>query len=212
MNIKIAIADDHPMVISGVKDILSDVTHFEFTGAYADGYELMNGLQLILPDILLLDIQMPGKSGDRLLLDILKKYPDLKVIVLSSFDSILYINNMMRNGARGYLLKTADKNTLITAIITVFDGGEYLEPAVKEKTEAIEMGINKMLAIKFILTPREKEVLQMIVNGLTNAEIAKHLFLSIHTIENYRDNILLKLEAKNTADLVKKALTSGLAE
>ncbi len=210
--IRVAIADDHPMIISGIKNILSDCNDIVFTGAYADGKELMNGLNNSLPDILLLDIQLPDKTGDRLILEMLKKYPELKVIVLTNFDSTLYVSNMMRNGAKGYILKTADKKTLLEALETVYRGEAFIEPGLKQKTELIEMGINQTIAAKFTLTAREKEVLQLIVNGLTNAEIAKNLFLSIHTVENYRDNILLKMEVKNTASLVKKALTMGLAD
>ncbi len=209
--IKIAIADDHPMILNGIRDMLSDRPDIVFSGTYSDGKELMEGLKKELPDILLLDIQLPGKTGDKLLLEIQKKYPPLKVIALTNFDSVLYVGNMMRNGAKGYLLKNADKALLIHALRQVYEGGEYIQPSLKEKVELIEMGVNRTLASKFILTVREKEVLQLIVNGLTNAEIAKELFLSVHTIENYRDNILLKMEVKNTAALVKKALTLGWA-
>ena len=210
--IRIAIVDDHPMIISGIKEILSDCANLVFSGTYVNGKELMEGLQDDLPDLLLLDIQLPDKTGDRLLLEILKKYPELKIIALTNFDSVLYVSNMMRNGAKGYILKNANKSVLTQAIEEVNNGGEYIQPSLKEKVALIEMGLNRTLASKFILTVREKEVLQLIVNGLTNVEIAKALFLSVHTIENYRDNILLKMEVKNTAALVKKALTMGLAE
>jgi DNA-binding NarL/FixJ family response regulator len=210
MMINIAIADDHPMIINGIKDILSDCKHIVFTGTYTNGSELMEGLKEGLPDILLLDIQLPDKTGDKLLLEILKKYPDFKVIALTNFDSTLYVSNMIHNGAKGYLLKTVDKNTLITALEAVYRGELYIEPSMKEKVDLIETGVNRTLANKFMLKPREKQVLQLIVNGMTNAEIA--LSLSIHTVHNYRDNILLKMEVKNTAALVKKALTLGWAE
>ncbi len=210
--IRVAIADDHPMILNGINVVLSECAHISLTGAYRDGTELMEGLQLELPDILLLDIQLPGKTGDKLLLDIQKRYPELKVIVLTNFDSTLYVTNMMRNGARGYLLKTADKRILIEALETVHSGGEYIEASMKEKVAAIQGGMKRTISSKFTLTAREKEILQLIVNGQTNQEIANALFLSVHTVENYRDNILLKLEVRNTAALVKKALTMGLAE
>ena len=209
---RIAIVDDHPMIISGIREILSDCSDIAFAGTYTNGKELMEGLQKVIPDILLLDIQLPDKTGDRLLIEILKKYPDMKVIALTNFDSVLYVSNMMRNGAKGYILKNADKATLVYAIEQVYNGHEFIQPSLKEKVALIEMGVNRTLAAKFILTVREREVLQLIVNGMTNAEIAKALFLSLHTIENYRDNILLKMEVKNTASLVRKALTLGLAE
>src|SRR5690606_2425606 len=104
------------------------------------------------------------------------------------------------------LLKTADKKTLLEALETVYNGHEFIDPALKEKMALLETGINKTNAASLSLTAREKEVLQLIVNGLTNVEIGQALFLSPHTIENYRDNILVKMEVKNTAALVKKAL------
>jgi len=209
---KIAIVDDHPMIISGIKNILSDRSDIVFTGTYTDGKELLDGLKRELPDIVLLDIQLPDKTGDRLLLELLKKFPGLKIIALTNFDSALYVSNMMRNGAKGYLLKNANKATLIQALEQVYRGEEYIEPSLQERVELITEGVNRTLASKFVLTTREREVLQLIVNGFTNAEIAKTLFLSVHTVENYRDNILLKMEVKNTAALVKKALMLGLAE
>ncbi len=209
--IKIAIADDHPMMIQGLQHVLLRYPHIALTGTYPNGNELLTGLDRALPDVLLLDIQMPGKTGDELAPVILKKHPDLRILILTNFDSTLYVNNMMKHGVHGYLLKTSEEKILVKAIETVFQGDIFIEEAMKEKMEQIAYKIKKAVSTKSSLTPREKEILQLLVNGLTCPEIAEQLFLSTGTVENYRVSILLKLDAKNTAAMVSKALKLGLA-
>ncbi len=212
MNIRIAIADDHPMIIKGLKNTLSSYPNMELTGTYANGKELVKGLQEAEPDVLLLDIQMPGKNGDELAPVILRKYPNIRILTLTNFDSTLYVTNMLRHGVHGYLLKTTEEDVLIEAIETVYQGKEYIEPAMREKMQQLAIRINKTVTSKSALTPREKEILQLIVDGLTSPQIAEKLFLSLHTVENYRLSILLKMDVTNTAQLVKKALRHGLAD
>jgi len=211
MNIRIAITDDHPMVIMGLQNMLANYPHISIAGTYQDGTELMQGLEQDLPDILLLDVQLPGSPGDELAPDILKKYPALRILALTNLDSALCAHNMLRQGVKGYLLKTTNQDTLIEAIETVFKGGEYVEPEMKEKIAQLNEGRTRETALKFTLTPREKEVLQLIVNGDTNKDIAQKLHIGFRTVEYYRFNILLKLDVNNTAALVKKVLRLGLA-
>jgi DNA-binding NarL/FixJ family response regulator len=211
--IRIAIADDHPMIIGGLENILSRYPHIILTGTYNNGTSLLEGLREDgAPDVLLLDIQLPDITGDELTPLILKKHPDVRIIILTNFDSALYVNNMLRRGVHGYLLKTSEKETLIKAIETVYGGGSYLEPQLHDKMQQLEEREQKAVSSKSTLTNREKEILQYIVNGDTSPEIAEKLFLSGSTVENYRVRIMVKLEVKNTAALVKKALTLGLAE
>ncbi|XZF15938.1 response regulator [Chitinophagaceae bacterium MMS25-I14] len=210
--IKVSVTDDHPLVVNGLQTMLARHPHIQLTGSYANGDMLLNGLEEQLPDILLLDIQMPDKTGDSLLPVILKKYPGLKVIILTNFDSTLYANNMMKLGACGYILKSAEEQVIINAIETVYNGGIFMEEAMKHKIETLQDKIAKSVFSKVSLTPREKDVLQHIANGETNQEIANLLFLSVRTVENYRLNIQLKLGAKNTAVLVKTALQMGLLD
>ncbi len=211
MQIKLAIADDHPMIVDGLKSILSEYGHITFCGAYTNGEALIAGLANETPDVLLLDIQMPGKSGDELLPLLLKCHPDLKVLTLTNFDSVLYVSNMLQRGAKGYLLKTADKSVLIQAIETVFHNVEFVDRSLQDKLQRAKRNTGRV-ASKMSLTGREKEILQYIVYGNTNPEIAEQIQLSVHTVENYRDSILLKLDVKNTAALVRKALQLGLVE
>lgn len=212
MSIRIAIADDHPMIIGGLQNILAQVPHIVLTGTFANGKSLMEGLPLALPDVLLLDIQLPDKTGDELAPLILKKYPDIRIVALTNFDSSLYIHNMFKCGVHGYLLKTSDQSQLIKAIETVHGGDIFLEPELKEKMRLLEDKERKAVSLKSSLTNREKEILQHIVDGDTCTQTAEKLFLSVATVENYRVRILLKLGVNNAAALTKKALLLGLAK
>lgn len=211
MNIKIAIADDHPMIIKGLQNILANYPHITLTATYPDGALLLEGLRQQVPDVLLLDIQLPGKTGDELAPIILKKYPGIRILTLTNFESTLHVNNMLRQGVHGYLLKNAEEDILIRAIETVYQGDSFLEDNMKEKLHRLDVRITKTVSSKSTLTPREKEILQLIVNGDTSQEIADKLFLSLHTVENYRTSIMLKLDVKNIAGLIAKALRTGMA-
>ncbi len=212
MQIKIAIADDHPMVIKGLQQMLAGYPEITLQDTYSDGETLLAGLDQREPDVLLLDIQLPGQTGDELVPVILKKHPGISILMLTNFDSTLYAGNALRRGALGYLLKTADEDALITAIHTVFKKQQYLEPSMQEKIDRQHTRMKYELRTKTALTIREKQILQLIINGYTGQEIADELHIGFRTVENYRFNILLKLEVKNTAALVKKALTLGLVE
>jgi len=208
--IKIAIADDHPMIIQGLKNMLSSYAHVRIINTYANGTDLMAGLQKKVPDILLLDIQMPGKTGTELAPMILEQYPELKIITLTNFDSGLYAHNMLQAGVSGYLLKTTEESMLVKAIEQVYAGSTFIEPSVQEKLELLRGKTNRAFTTKSDITSREKQILQLIVDGHTDVEIASKLYLSVYTIKHYRISLLLKLDVKNAAALVKKAIQLGL--
>ncbi|PZF74582.1 response regulator [Taibaiella soli] len=210
MNIRINIADDHLMVINGIKDMLSHYKHIEIGRTYQNGTDLMNGLKESLPDVLLLDIQMPGQSGDELTPLIVRTYPSVRILAITNFDNTLYVNNMLQNGALGYLLKNTDEQTLVTAIETVYQNKQFLKPEMLEKLKEFRRQLKRQTSSKFSLTPREKQILQLIINECSSQEIAEQLNLSLRTIENYRLNLSLKLEVKNMAGLVRKAIMMGL--
>lgn len=210
MKIKLVITDDHPMVLKGLKNMLLSYPDIDVLATYNNGQQLLDGLNSMQPDVILLDLMMPEMNGDEALKKINKKYPFIKVIVLTNHGSAIYVNNLMNMGVAGYLMKTVEEETLYEAIHQVMKGERFVEPALMEKVEELNKGIQRAVTLKHILTSREKQVLQMIVDGNSSAEIAKLLFLSTHTIDTYRDNMMLKLEAKNTAELVKIAIKSGL--
>ncbi len=208
--IHVAIADDHQLVINGVKDMLSNCTTMQLQATYLNGSALLAGLKQQQPDVLLLDIHMPDIRGEEIVLILQRDYPDIKILALTNFDNTLYANNMLQNGALGYLLKNTDKETLVAAIETVYEGKRYLSGEMENRITDFKKKINRKTAAKYSLTPREKEILRLLAKGFSNQQIAEELFLSKRTVENYRLNLSLKLEAKNTAGLVKYAIELGL--
>ncbi len=176
----------------------------------ANGTALLKGLELLQPDILLLDIHMPGQQGDELAGIVTATYPAVKIIALTSFDHIFHIKNMLKNGVRGYLLKDIERELFFEAIYTVFEGGIYLAPRVKKLIAENEQILQRQLATGSKLTKREQQILQLIARNNTSAEIAEILFLSKRTVEHHRESIFSKLEVKKTSSLVKKALELGL--
>ncbi len=211
MNIRISIADDHPMIIDGLHNMLAGCSHITLTATYSNGNQLLEGLQAETPDVLLLDIQLPGKTGDELAPVIQKKFPEVRILALTNFDSMLYVHNMLRNGVLGYLLKTTDKQTLVKAIETVYRGEKFLEQEMQEKLNQYTSNMKRDIYSKVSLTIREKQILQLVINGHTSQKIGEQLFLSLKTVENYRSRIFIKLDVKNMAELTKKALALGLA-
>ncbi len=210
--IRIGIADDHPMIIDGLQNMLPRYPHITLTGSYENAAALMEGLTTTSPDVLLLDIQLPDQTGDELVPLIVKKYPSIRILILTNFDSVLYANNMLKRGALGYLVKTASKDLLMKAIEQVYAWQPFIEEEMKKKMEQLDVKVKNAVFSKSTLTPREKEILQLITTGHTAPEIAGKLFLSLRTVVNYRTAIMLKLDVNNTALLVRKALTLGLAE
>jgi DNA-binding NarL/FixJ family response regulator len=204
--IRIAIADDHSLVINGLQKIFATATDMEIIGTWLNGEQLLEGLQQQLPDILLLDIQMPGKDGIELAGIIHKKYAAVKIIALTNIDIIHQAKRMMKQGCMGYLLKDVDPPTLLSAVRQVYNGEQVIHEKIKNDLSShFFSNSNSQL-----ITHREIEILQLIAQEYTNTEIAEKLFISAHTVENHRNRILQKLNVKNTAGLIKKVMEQGL--
>ena len=199
MAIKVFIVDDHYMVIEGIHSLLQDEKNIELTGHATNADSCLAFLLLQKPDVLLMDISMPGKSGIDLCKEVKEKYPSVFVIGLSTFNQQSFIQKMMDNGASGYILKNATQKELIEAIECVAGGKTYM---------SFEAGkvLQKVTDCSIVLTRREKEVLELIAAGLTNNEIAAKLFVGSTTVDSHRKNLLAKFEAKNTASLLIKAV------
>lgn len=209
MHIKISIADDHPMVVNGIRNMLHYNRHIEVLHTYHTGKDLMDGLAQTTPDVLLLDIQLPDHSGNELARIISKKYPHVRMLVITSMEQTFHVKDMMRSGCSGYLLKTVSKEVLIEAIEEVYAGREYIAPELKEQL------VNEALKIKppsVSITRREKEILGLIATGLTSQQIAVQLCLSQRTIENHRFSLMQKLQVKNSLGLAKIAMQMGLPD
>ena len=199
MATRVFIVDDHYMVIEGIRSLLQNEKGIEWTGHAMNADSCMAFLRQQQPDVILMDINLPDKSGIDLCKEVKAKYPGVFIVGLSTFNQQSFIQRMMDNGASGYVLKNATQEELMEAIMTVLKGKTFLSEEASlslRKTEA---------AGKPVLTRREKEVLELIAEGLTNGEIAEKLFVSVTTVDTHRKNLLAKFDAKNTAELVKLA-------
>ena len=208
--IKVAILDDQFIVLNGVQQMLQDNKDMHLSGVYQNKDELMSDIFVNKPDVLLLDIRMPNDEGDTIALYLTKHFPDIKILALTNFDTLHYVKKMLRSGVLGYLLKNTDRDTLVNAIKTVYEGNQYLEPEIKSKL------LNEFSTAKHSaeslpsLTKRETEILSLIVKQYSSQEIADHLYLSLRTVENHRYNLFQKLDVKNVAGLVTKSFQLGL--
>jgi DNA-binding NarL/FixJ family response regulator len=203
--------DDHPAILNGLRMILSDFPDIRMQGTYTDGNQLMEALEQEQPDILFLDIQLIGTDGITICKRVQGNWPSIRVIVFTNCEEKHYVRNMLQNGAMGYLLKTADGNTIRTAIDTVMEGEQYIHEELKEQLFQQMLTNRKPSRYTPGLTKREKEILQLIAQGLRNQEIADKLSLSVRTIENHRFNLIQKLQVNNAAALIRKAIDMGLA-
>lgn len=212
MNIRVAITDDHPLAIVGLENMLQSFAHITITGRYSSGAELMEGLQIEYPDVLLLDIMLPDTTGKELTETIRKIYPDIRILALTSLDAPSHVNGMLRRGCLGYLLKNTDPATLIAAIEHVYKGEQFIDPVIKEQMVKNVLKEKKQHALEQmpVLSQREKEVLQLIVQEYTSQEIADKLFISLSTVESHRFSIFQKLDVKNMVGLVKVAIQMDL--
>lgn len=204
MAIKIFITDDHYMVVEGIRSMLLQEKNIEWMGHAMNAASCLAFLSRQQPDVLLLDINMPDKSGIDLCKEIKEKYPSIFIIGLSSFNQQSYIQKMMQNGASGYVLKNATREEIVKAIERVVNGDIFLSSEA-----SITMRENKDAQIP-VITRREKEVLQLIAEGLINKEIAEKLFISTTTVDTHRNSLLSKFDVKNTANLIKLAAQYNL--
>lgn len=203
--IKVFIVDDHPMVIEGIKALLQGEENYPVLGSATDAQSALQAFRQALPDVVLLDINLPDMNGIELCERIKKEFPALKVLGISTFKERSYITRLMEKGASGYVLKNVDKEELTEAIRQVAAGRIYFS---MEAAAAIT-GQSSSPVVP-ILTSREKEVLALIAEGLTNKEIADHLFISPLTVDSHRKNLLAKFAVKNTAALIKLAIEHGV--
>lgn len=214
MKIKISIVDDHPMVISGLSNMLKPFAHFEVVKGYLSGQEMLDDLVANEPDVILMDIMIPDVQGPELAKTVNKLYPEIKILAVTSINTPGQMRQMMKNGCSGFLLKNTDQQVLVEAIETIYNGGEYIEGKLKEQF------FQNMLRFKEknesnngvlpTLTRREKEILRLIIQEHTNQQIADKLFISLRTVENHRFNLQQKLNVNNMIGLVKVGIQMGL--
>ena len=196
---KLFIVDDHYMVIEGIHSLLQNERDIEWMGHATNAESCLAFLKSNEPDVIFMDINLPDKSGMDLCKQVKQEHPSIFIIGLSTFNQQSFISKMMENGASGYVLKNATKEELLLAVQTVMRGRTFLSH------EAALVADKQPDGAVPILTRREKDVLELIADGLTTQEIADKLFVSASTVETHRKNLLSKLEAKNVASMIKVA-------
>ena len=194
----ILIVEDHPVVVEGLQKLLRDKGITSDCAVAYSVKDCIHVLKSITPDLILLDYNLPDGNGIDLCKAIINTLPSMKILAISSFKEQSLVRQMIENGAMGYVLKNATENEIIEAVACVLSGKRY----VCEETQNILDGKNNHDSI---LTRREVEVLKFISEGFTNTEIAEILFISPLTVDSHRKNLIVKLDAKNTASLIKKA-------
>jgi two-component system response regulator NreC len=211
--VRIMIADDHPLVRSGLRALLERDGEFQVIAEAADGYEAIDLAVLHKPDVILLDVGMPRLSGPDAAQSISQKLPAARIVMLSMHSDEAYVLRALKAGARGYLLKASPEADVIAAIRAVASGNAYFSPSITKLlveeyvVEARRRGVEDSYDL---LSTREKEILQLLASGKTNREIAELLFISVSTVETHRNNVFQKLHLHNLAELILYAVRKGL--
>ena len=208
--ITLAIIDDHQVVIDGLISMFSGNPEITILFTTTKQQELLEFLADNKPDVILLDIHMPGINGIDLCQTIISQHKKPRIIAFSSFDEIHFVKQILRKGASGYVLKNADKHTLLNAIKVVHNGEEYIDESIKKLLIELSITGKRRSMFEIPLTKREKEILKLIAEEHSNQEIADKLFISLRTVETHRSNLSQKLNAKTAATLVKEAIKRGL--
>ncbi|AID02233.1 nitrate respiration regulation response regulator NreC [Staphylococcus xylosus] len=215
---RIVIADDHAVVRTGFTMILNYQEDMEVVGTAADGVEAYQKVMKYKPDVLIMDLSMPpGESGLIATSKITESFPDTKILILTMYDDEEYLFHVLRNGAKGYILKNAPDEQLILAIRTVFKGETYVD--MKLTTSLVNEFVNNSGNDKQtttdpykILSKREIEILPLIAKGYGNKDIAEKLFVSVKTVEAHKTHIMQKLELKSKPELVEYAMKKKLID
>ncbi|MBO2534250.1 MULTISPECIES: response regulator [Rummeliibacillus] len=220
---KIIIVDDHQLFREGVKRILDFEDTFDVVAEGDDGLDVMRLYEEYQPDVILMDINMPQKNGVEATAELLEKYPDAKVIILSIHDDESYVSHALKSGALGYMLKEMDADEIIEAIKIVAAGGSYLHPKVtrnlvaeyRRLSERENKGSFHQTEIRrpfHLLTKRECEVLQLLTDGQSNRAIGETLFISEKTVKNHVSSILQKMNVNDRTQAVVTAIKNGWVE
>lgn len=211
--IRIVLADDHNVLRTGLKSLLERQRDFAVVGEASDGRELLLLVEELTPDVVITDIGMPRLNGTEATSQIVAKYSQTRVIVLSMHSDEAYVLRALKAGARGYLVKESAEADLITAVRTVHAGKAFFSPSVSALLvedyvrQMRDRGIEDSYEL---LSPREREVLQLIAEGQSNKDIAQSLGVSVYTVETHRGNILQKLNLHSVPELILYAVRKGV--
>ncbi len=209
--ISVFVTDDHSILCEGLVDLLNRQEDMQCVGSAGTAADTCSGLAQCHADVLLLDINLPDLSGVSLCEKVKRLYPGVSILAFSMYDDAKVMEQMLRKGASGYLIKSAPYDELLQAIRTVAAGHAYLSTDVFEGLIAASGSAQRRCHAEFlpVLTRREKEVLELLGADKTSAEIAGELFVSLHTVESHKRNLLIKFGAKNSVGLIKAAVDKG---
>ena len=207
--IQVVLVDDHAVVRSGLRLLLDGQEDIKVVGEAGNARDAVFRARALKPDVILLDVVMPGESGIEVLPTLLKESPDTRVLVLSMQDDPSYVREAFAAGAQGYVLKEAADEEVVSAVREIAGGGSYVHPALGARMVAAEAQ-ERAAAEADPLSEREREVLRLLALGHTNQEIADQLYISVRTAESHRAHIMQKLRLATRAELVRYALSHGL--
>lgn len=211
MPVTIILVDDHPIVRQGLRHLLDDEPDFKVLGEAGDGVEALLLVERLKPDILIVDMMMPGLNGLEVLRQIKKISPRTRTIVLSMQSAEAYVIEAVKNGAAGYVLKETGPSELVDALREVNRGNQYFSAKLAKRLEANGPGAADAPADTYeTLTTREREILQMVAEGRSSAEIGKKLAISPRTVEIHRSNLMKKLSLGNQSELIRYAIKKGI--
>jgi DNA-binding NarL/FixJ family response regulator len=212
MQVTIALADDHSVVLSGLKALLASEPDFKLVGEATDGQQVTPMVERARPDVLLLDLMMPGLNGLEVTRLVKKAAPQTRVVILSMHADVAYVVEALRNGAQGYVLKSAQGGELAEAIRAVVAGRRYLSPPLSEESiESYEARARSAPPDPYeTLTGREREVLQLVAEGKSNVEIGQQLSIGKRTVETHRASLMRKLGLRSQAELIRFAVKRGI--
>lgn len=209
MSLRILLVDDHAIIRDGLKALLGAQPDMEVVGEAGDGDEAFNQAKALRPDVVVMDISMPGVNGAGATGRLKEVFPAIKILVLSAFEDDIYVRQLMQLGASGYILKRSAAGELANAIRAVANGGTYLDPFIAGKVMHHYTARETDGKVREVLSERESMVLRLIAQGHTNKEIATLLFLSVKTVETYKMRIREKLDLRSRADIVRYAQAQG---
>jgi two-component system response regulator NreC len=212
MPVRVLLADDHPVVRLGIREVLESQADCEVVGEVADALQVIPQVEALKPDVLVLDLIMPGLNGLEIIRRLARCAPQTRIVVLSMHANEAYVIEALSNGASAYVLKGSEAGELVHAIHEVVEGRRYLSPPLSD--QSIEMYLQKASGMPLdryeTLSTREREVLHLVAEGYTSPEIGERLYISVRTVESHRANLMRKLGLRSHTELVRYALRRGI--
>ena len=212
--VEILIADDHELILNGIKDMLKPFKHYRIVGKATNGKEAIEQAIKYTPDVIFMDISMPVLNGIEATKAIIEKLPDTKILALTQHEENEYVIQILKAGGSGYLLKNSKKDEFVEAIQTVLSGKKFFSRTISEQMFDSLLNIDtkkkEQEDVEILLTKREKEIIQKIADDMSNQQIADELHISLRTVETHRRNLMQKLKVKTVVALLKYAAQRGI--